>query len=97
MGSDYVHHIGLDSNEKNALVVPLLPLGTTKQHIDSAPHNQCRFHSIFCFLFWSMKLQKYEKYFFIIRLARLALQTENIVKKITQPKVTKIRKTKLPK
>ena len=94
MGSDYVHHIGLDSNEKNALVVPLLPLGTTKQHIDSAPHNQCRLHSSFGFLFWSMKLQKYEKYFFIIR---LALQTENIVKKITQPKVTKIRKTKLPK
>lgn len=41
MGSDYAHHIGLDSNEKNALVVPLLPLGTTKQHIDSAPCNQC--------------------------------------------------------
>ena len=51
--------------------------------------NWCRFHSSFCFSFWSTKLQKYYimyVYFFIIGLARLALQTENIVKKTTQPK-----------
>jgi len=36
-------------------------------------------------------------YFFIICLARLALQTENTVKKITQPKVTKIWKNKVTK
>jgi hypothetical protein len=36
MGADYTHHIGLDSNKKKSLVVPLLPLGATKQCIDSA-------------------------------------------------------------
>jgi len=35
MGADYTHHIGLDSNKKS-LVVPLFPLGATKQSIDSA-------------------------------------------------------------
>jgi len=35
MGADYTHHIGLDSKKKY-LVVPLLPLGATKQCIDFA-------------------------------------------------------------
>ena len=51
MGSDYAQHIGLDSNEKNALVVPLLPLGTTKQHIDSAPITNVDFIPFFVFCF----------------------------------------------
>ena len=46
------------------------------------------------------KIKKYYvmfAYFFIVCLAYLALQTENIVKKITQPKWQKYKKTKLPK
>ena len=55
---------------------------------------------VFCFgrrSYENTKILRNVVYFFIIHLSSLALQMENIIKKITQPKRQKCKKLKLPK